>query len=255
MKDYTKPTLFERINFWLFDVFDAVDDWQTNANDAVDNAFDKVENYVDRFVDKKYCDICGSKFKLFSKRRVNDGIICKSCIKKLSPFFVDYRKNSVADIKEHLAYREANKAAVSSFHVTRTLSADDIKILVDEDVGKFIITSVRKWQDENPDVFDCSQVTGCKSDIDESKKEIYRKTKDGNRESYDPPRYEYHYDYRMIIYINCPWVNEIRLKIASGTIEEYGSAKYPEAERQAQEIRNALMRRSGVKLGELRMYL
>ena len=58
---------------------------------------------------KKFCDICGEKIGLLGNRKLEDGNMCKDCAKLLSPFMTDRRQSTVAEIKEHLAYREANK--------------------------------------------------------------------------------------------------------------------------------------------------
>lgn len=190
--------------------------------------------------DKKYCDICGEKIGLLGNRKLEDGNLCKDCAKNLSPFFSDRRRSTVSDIKEQLAYREANKADVSAFHVTQTLGAGHMKIMLDEDAGKFIVTSRRRWQEENPDVVAYSQVTGCEVDIDEKKDEIMRKTADGKEESYSPPRYSYIYDFYVKIHVNSPWFDEIKFKVNSSEIERKGSVEYMEAEKTANEIRSAL---------------
>jgi predicted amidophosphoribosyltransferase len=73
--------------------------------------------------DKKYCDICGEKIGFLGNRKLEDGNLCKNCAAKLSPFFSERRHSTLADIREQLSYREANKAAVEAFHVTRTLGS------------------------------------------------------------------------------------------------------------------------------------
>ena len=116
-----------------------------------------------------------------------------------------------------------------------------MKILLDEDAGKFIVTSSRRWQDANPDVMDFSQVTGCETEIDENKNEIKRKTTDGKEVSYTPPRYKYSYDFFVKIYVNSPWFDEIKFRVnSSSDIERKGSVEYREAEKIASEIRSAL---------------
>lgn len=189
--------------------------------------------------DKKTCDICGEKIGLLGNRKLEDGNMCKDCARKLSPFFSDRRSSTIAEINEQLAYREENKQAVASFNVTRTLGSDT-KVLLDEDTGKFMVTRSRKWQEENPDVIDFSQVTGCDTDIRENKTELMREGKDGSKESYNPPRYDYDYDFYSIIHVNTPWFDEIEFRVNPATIERRGSAEYREAEGQAKEIKEAL---------------
>ena len=91
---------------------------------------------------KKQCDICGGDIGLLGNKKLEDGNMCKNCAKKLSPFFSDRRNSTVAEIEAQLAYREANKDAVAAFNVTQTLG-DSTKVLIDEDAGKFMVTSAR----------------------------------------------------------------------------------------------------------------
>ena len=107
--------------------------------------------------DKKYCDICGEKIGLLGNRKLEDGNLCKNCAAKLSPWFTERKQSTVEEIKEQLAYREANKEAVAAFHTTRTLGKD-IKVLLDEDNGKFMVTSARNIAEANPDVLSFGDV-------------------------------------------------------------------------------------------------
>ena len=70
---------------------------------------------------KKYCDVCGEKIGLLGNRKLEDGNLCKECAKKLSPWFSDRRQSTVTEIKEQLAYREANQEKVAQVHPTRSL--------------------------------------------------------------------------------------------------------------------------------------
>lgn len=122
---------------------------------------------------KKVCSICGGDIGLFGNRKLDDGNLCKDCAAKLSPFFTDRRRSTVAEIANQLAYREANKAEVAAFRVTRALGGNT-KVLFDEDAQKFIVTSQSKWAEGNPDVIPFSAVTGCTYRIDEKKTEIQK---------------------------------------------------------------------------------
>jgi hypothetical protein len=189
--------------------------------------------------DKKFCDICGGKIGLLGNRKLDDANMCKECANKLSPFTSDRRRTTLAEIKEHLAYREANMAEVESFNVTRTLG-DRTKVLLDEDNGKFLVTSSGRWKTENPDVMQFRQVTGCNTEIRESKSEITFKDKEGKTQSYNPPRYDIDYDFYVTIHVNSPFFNEIEFKLNNSRIEQKGSVEFRECERQAEEIRQAL---------------
>lgn len=207
--------------------------------------------------DKKSCNICGGRIGLLGNRKLEDGNLCKNCAGKLSPFFSDRRRSTVDDIKNQLDYREKNKAAVAAFHTTRTLGFHT-KVMLDEDNGKFIVSSSRRWQEENPDVLSLSQVTGCNVDIEEERRELTQKDKDGNEKSYNPPRYEHEYNFWVIIHVNHPYFSEIRFRlnnlpikvtpptgrifIQGGADVGRGSVDYREHEAMAEEIRAVLTR-------------
>lgn len=168
--------------------------------------------------DKKYCDICGEKIGLLGNRKLEDGNLCKNCAAKLSPWFTERKQSTVEEIKEQLAYREANKEAVAAFHTTRTLGKD-VKVLLDEDNGKFMVTSARNIAEANPDVLSFSDVTGCDLDIEEGRTEIEYEDREGNRHSFNPRRYAYNYDFYMVIHVNHPWFNQIRFRLNPDTVD------------------------------------
>ena len=74
-----------------------------------------------KLFEKKECDICGGEIGLLGNRKLEDGNICKACAAQLSPWFSDRKSSTIAEIKEQLAYREANKEKVAAFRTTRTL--------------------------------------------------------------------------------------------------------------------------------------
>ena len=172
--------------------------------------------------DKKYCDICGEKIGLLGNRKLEDGNLCKNCAKKLSPWFSDRRNSTVEEIKAQLDYREANREKIAAFHVTRTLGTGT-KVLLDEDAGQFMVTSARDLEQANPDILDFADVTGCNLDIDESRSELKRDVidRDGKRTSvsYNPPRYEYSYNFYITIFVNNPYFNEMRFRINDRDVE------------------------------------
>ena len=168
--------------------------------------------------DKKFCDVCGAKIGLLGNRKLEDGNLCKNCAAKLSPWFSERRHSTLAEIKDQLAYREENRAAVAQFHTTRSLGKYT-KVLLDEDAGRFMVTSARDLAEANPDVLDYAQVTGCDLDIEESRNELKRTDKDGKSVSYIPPRYEYSYNFYVTIRVNHPYFDEIRFSLSNGYVK------------------------------------
>lgn len=174
-----------------------------------------------KLFEKKECSVCGGEIGLLGNRKLEDGNLCKECAKKLSPWFDDRRHSTVEQIVEQLEYREANKEKVEAFCVTRTLG-EDMKVLIDEDAGLFMVTDSGRVKEANPDVLAFSDVTGCVLDIDEDRTELMREGKDGEEISYNPPRYEYDYDFYITIHVRNPYFDDIRFRLNSSdvTIEE-----------------------------------
>lgn len=168
--------------------------------------------------DKKYCDICGEKIGLLGNRKLEDGNLCKNCAAKLSPWFNERRHSTVEEIRAQLAYREENLKRVASFQTRRALGVYT-KVLVDEDNGTFMVTSERDLLKANPDVIALSDVTNCRLDIRESRRELFRKGPDNKQISYNPPRYEYSYDFDVIISVNNPYFDEIRFRLNPSSVD------------------------------------
>lgn len=176
--------------------------------------------------DKKYCDICGEKIGLLGNRKLEDGNLCKDCAKKLSPWFSDRRRSTVEDIKGQLAYREENREKAAQFRTTRSFG-EDWKVLLDEDHRWFTVTRARDLAEANPDILDFDAITGCRMDIDESRTELTHEDADGKEVSYVPPRYEYSYDFFLVISVRHPYFDEMRFSLNSSSVY-YEPQKLPQ---------------------------
>ncbi len=168
--------------------------------------------------DKKYCDICGEKIGLLGNRKLEDGNLCKNCAKKLSPWFEDRRHSTVDEIKQQLQYREENRTRAAQFCITRSIG-DYSKFLLDEQHGWMTVTSARDLEEANPDIIDFDAVTGSRMDIRENRRELMREGPDGKQISYNPPRYEYSYEFYVIITVRNPYFDEMRFNLNSRTVE------------------------------------
>ena len=168
--------------------------------------------------DKKYCSICSAKIGLLGNRKLDDGNLCKDCASRLSPWFSDRRHSTVEQIREQLDYREANKENVESFHCTRTIGSWT-KVMLDENQQLFMVTHAKNLKEANPDVLRFSDVTGCDINVDEDRSEVKRKNEQGEEESYQPKRYEYSYDIKVLIHVNNPYFSEIEFKVNDRDIE------------------------------------
>ena len=177
---------------------------------------------------KKECAICGGEIGMLGNRKLEDGNMCKKCAEKLSPWFNDRRCSTIAQIKEQLAYREENKGKVAAFQVTRSIGKN-MKVLVDEHAGVFVVTEEQDWRKANPDVLPLSDITGCTFDIEENQWEVKKQGEDGQQESYNPPRYRHSYNFYIEIHVNHPYFEEIRFQLNnfSVDVEERGIMQTP----------------------------
>ncbi len=164
--------------------------------------------------DKKFCSVCGQKVGTLFHKKLEDGFLCKDCASKLSPFFSERRSSTADEIRQQLQYREENRAALADFHITRTLGKD-LKIHLDEDSRRFVVTRARNIQEDNPDILAYSQVTGAELDVYESQSEEKRKDAEGHFVSYVPARYIFSAGVRVILHVNSPWFDTITVPVGS----------------------------------------
>ena len=202
--------------------------------------------------DKKFCDVCGEKIGMLGNRKLEDGNLCKDCAKKLSPWFDDRRHSTLEEIKNQLQMREENRRLVSSFHPGRVIRSDRYNLYIDERQQMFA-ASVNLDREDNPDIISLSQITGCNLDVNETRTEEYRTDRDGERESYDPPRYSYSYDYYFYIYLNHPYIREMKLRLNSMDLSEDDRNRRHDVERAGQEMMSYLQNVTGCMAGGMGM--
>ena len=192
--------------------------------------------------DKKFCDICGEKISFLGNHKLEDGNMCGTCNKKMSPFFNGRRKTTVEEMKQHLAEREQNSAKLASF-VVGSQFGDSQKIYIDAAGQNFMVTysAPGNFAKENSDILPITAITSCNTDIKENREEEYTKDANGNRVSYNPPRYRYFYDFKITITLNWRWFNEITVKLNSSKVEGMNSAHYHNYEMVLAQARAALL--------------
>lgn len=76
-----------------------------------------------------------------------------------------------------------------------------------------ILMGVQTENRENGLILNYSQLTGSHLDIDEGRRELRRTDKDGKQVSYDPPRYEYSYNFDFTITVNTPYFDEMSFRL------------------------------------------
>lgn len=76
-----------------------------------------------------------------------------------------------------------------------------------------ILMDVQTENRENGLVLNYLQLTGSHLDIDEGRRELRRTDKDGKQVSYDPPRYEYSYNFDFTITVDTPYFDEMSFRL------------------------------------------
>ncbi len=165
--------------------------------------------------DRKYCNICGAKIGFLGNRKLEDGNLCKDCARKLSPFFTDRRHSTVDEIRSQLAYREENAKKLLEFHPDLVFGTDE-KIYLDLSSKKFVVTSAEDFRNDNPDIIDASQIIAYEKNIEDNEEEIFFTDKEGNEKSYNPPKYQYSYEFHITFKIDSPWFDEISVDLNNG---------------------------------------
>lgn len=169
--------------------------------------------------DKKYCDICGEKIGLLGNRKLEDGNLCKDCAKKLSPWFNERRHSTLNDIREQLEYRETNKEEVAAFHTSRSIGAGFDMLMLDEAARKFAVCDGDGLKKDNPDIIKYEDVTNVRLDVVENKTERTYRNSQGENVSYNPPQYDYSYDFYCIINVNNRFFDELKFKLNKNEVE------------------------------------
>ena len=198
----------------------------------------------DKVFAKKVCDICGGDIGLLGNRKLEDGNLCKDCAKRLSPWTTDRRTSTVEQIRAHLQYRDDNFRLLPTIHPDLVMG-NNTKIYVDQDAGKFFVTAYTDWRNMNPDIIDLNQVIEAKVDVQEHRREIYHKNPEGRNVSFNPPRYEFTYEFEVKIEVDSPYFSHIEFELTNSSTRPTNrlSPEYRYLEQQAQQIEAVLNRR------------
>ena len=189
--------------------------------------------------DKKYCDICGKEIKLLGNRKLDDGNMCKDCAAKLSPWFSGRRHTSVEAIKEQLKYREENQKQLAQFNPKKIIGSY-YKVYIDEDRKLFAVSNLSNWRGANPDLISLSAVRDVRVDVKEDKDEVAYKNAEGRQVSYDPPRYEYEYEFNAHIDVSHKYFDDLDFRLSNTKPDSRDSEEYAQLVRMSDELMMAL---------------
>ena len=194
----------------------------------------------DAIFDKKNCSICGGEIGLLGNRKLADGNLCKHCAAQLSPFLTDRRQSTVAEIRQHLAYREANKQVLLGTSPTRVYGRGHMKVYVDENQAAFFVSSNRNYMADNPDVISVSQVMDVQATIHENRTELYHHDREGRRVPYSPRRYRVEYRFNVKILVSAPFFSEIEFEFSGDRPDSPISSLYRTLEAEIGELQDRL---------------
>lgn len=159
---------------------------------------------------------------MFGYKKLEDGEICKDCVKLISPWFEDRRHATVAQIKEQLAYREQNAKEHENFTISRKIGDEEYFMYIEEVSGvptRFFVTSRSDYKAENPDIISFKDVASCVTDIQVRDEEIKEKNAEGQMVSCNPRRYKHHHDFFIKMEIrNNPYFDDIKFRINGSCI-------------------------------------
>ena len=195
----------------------------------------------------KYCSLCETKLSLFGTTRLANGQLCKNCSSKLSPLLTHVRKRTIGEIQSHLQYREENQKQLENFHPDLTFG-NHKKIFVDS-VNRLFCVARKDYLAENADLFSFDQIQGVDVHINENKEELYTEDSEGKSVSYDPPQYEYDYEFIADIDVNSVWFDDINVDLSDGDHPDQAwSESFSKYEEQLRKLRRVLL---SAEMGEL----
>ena len=178
--------------------------------------------FFGKLFEKKVCDLCGGEIGLLGNRKLENGNCCKDCAKKLSPWFDERRHSTVEQIRAQLQARENNKLALETWQPSIALGdyyTMYVKTKADVPIS-FVVSNTDKYQENNADILAFLWITACTPDIRESREELKHANSQGEKVSYDPPRYEYRYDFYIKLDIKgCDYIDDMRFRINSSTVK------------------------------------
>ena len=77
--------------------------------------------------EKKFCDICGDKVNMLTKKKLSDGQLCSNCKQKLGSFTSGWKQRTVQDVKAHLELREQNKQKYQQFNAPQRRAEETVR--------------------------------------------------------------------------------------------------------------------------------
>ena len=178
--------------------------------------------FFGKLFEKKVCDLCGGEIGLLGNKKLEDGNCCKECAGKLSPWFDERRHSTVEQIRRQLTAREENRQKLQSWN--HDMVFGEYQKLYVKFAGRipdsFVISSASNYKEANADILQFAHVSSCDADIRESHKELKQKNAQGEEISFNPPRYEYSYEfYVKLMVMGCEYIDDLRFRLNRNTLK------------------------------------
>ena len=178
--------------------------------------------FFGKLFEKKVCDLCGGEIGLLGNRKLEDGNCCKECAGKLSPWFDERRHSTVEQIQRQITAREENRRKLQNWN--HDMVFGEYQKLYVKFAGRipetFVISSASNYREANADIIDFSNLTSCDADIQESRRELKQKNAQGEEISFNPPRYEYSYEfYVKLMVMGCEYIDDMRFRLNRNTLK------------------------------------
>ena len=178
--------------------------------------------FFGKLFEKKVCDLCGGEIGLLGNRKLEDGNCCKECAGKLSTWFDERRHSTVEQIQRQITAREENRQRLQSWN--HDMVFGEYQKLYVKFAGRipetFVISSASNYREANADIIDFSNLSSCDADIQESRRELKQKNAQGEEISFNPPRYEYSYEfYVKLMIMGCEYIDDIRFRLNRNTLK------------------------------------
>lgn len=112
------------------------------------------------------CAVCGDKCGVTSRTRLADGYcLCSECLKTCSVFLTGFRKLTLPQISEHIAYMQERdgvfKSVFSAGGTKNHFVSGEYGIIVNLDEGLFRAVSPESAQRIYTEVFRCTELRHC----------------------------------------------------------------------------------------------
>ena len=178
--------------------------------------------FFGKLFEKKVCNLCGGEIGLLGNKKLEDGNCCKECAGKLSPWFDERRHSTVEQIRRQLTAREENRQKLRTWN--HDMVFGEYQKLYVKFSGRvpdsFVISSASNYKEANADILQFAHVSSCDADIRETQKELKQKNAQGEEVSFNPPRYEYSYEfYVKLMIMGCEYIDDLRFRLNRNTLK------------------------------------